>query len=398
MDRAVTPPPASRASMASAAPPVPALPRRRRQGRPGATHAGYNEGETAAWAYVGVDACRAGWVAVRRDQQGKWDVGVYPRISDLLEAHRHAVLVLIDMPIGLPDGEQVKFRACDELAAAIVGRAKVFAVPPRPALEADDVRTALAIARRLTGKGFFLVWRLKDRIFEVEEVLGSPDSPWRGRLREAHPEVCFASLRRGPHGEPAPAVFPKHTPAGCQERLAILAPLVGSAVLNRLLKKAGSIKGVQDDDVLDAAVLAVVAWLGSVENRLATLPLDPPADPMTGLPMEMVYLGPPFGDAGGRRPPGHGDELGWPCGKDPHRRLTLHEAILIVLICAGRPLTPREIADLIEKKGLYRQRSGRPVTPQQVRRRMRIHRWLFEELKDTSPRRFDVRRSDPCRR
>ena len=220
--------------MASAAPPVPALPRRRRQGRPGATHAGYNEGETAAWAYVGVDACRAGWVAVRRDQQGKWDVGVYPRISDLLEAHRHAVLVLIDMPIGLPDGEQVKFRACDELAAAIVGRAKVFAVPPRPALEADDVRTALAMARRLTGKGFFLVWRLKDRIFEVEEVLGSPDSPWRGRLREAHPEVCFASLRRGPHGEPAPAVFPKQTPPGRNERLASLAPLIGSAVLNRL--------------------------------------------------------------------------------------------------------------------------------------------------------------------
>ena len=81
------------------------------------------------------------------------------------------------MPIGLPDGEQIKIPTCDELAAAIVGRADV--------------------------QGFML----KRRIVEVEAVLRPPDSPWRGRLRESHPEVCFASLRRGPHGEPAPAVL-----------------------------------------------------------------------------------------------------------------------------------------------------------------------------------------------
>lgn len=343
-----------------------------------------------ARSYVGIDGCESGWVAVRRDEDASWSAAVYGTIGELVDELGDAALLLIDTPIGLPDGHKIKTRCCDTEAQDIVGHSKVFTIPPRPALQAATVQEGLAIVKKLMGKGFFLAWQLRGRIFEVEQLLlERPDL--RGRLREVHPEICFWSLNRGDDERPCAPVHSKNKPRGVEERIRILAPYMGDQTVHSLLKRKKDLGGgVKEHDLLDAMSAAVVAWMGCTEDRLAAMPSDPPADPHTGLPMEMVYLGPPS-------PPEEGRTVC--CGEgNRDRRLTLHEAILLVLIRCGRPMTPNEIAQKLECTGLYRKRSGRPASPAQVRRRMTKYYWLFEEIREESPHRFWIRRSDPCER
>lgn len=60
--------------------------------------------------------------------------------------------------------------------------------------------------------------------------------------------------------------------------------------------------------------------------------------------------------------------------------LKLHEAIQIVLKEANRPMTSREIADKINKRGLYhRKADSKPVPPSQISARVNNYPLLFEK-------------------
>ena len=119
----------------------------------------------------------------------------------------------------------------------------VFLTPVRAALAAEPYREATAVAVRLTGSGISQqAYRLREKIFEVEEWLPSSPAP----VWEVHPEISFA-VANG-----APLACSKHTWAGGEERRQILARQ--GLILDGPLLPAGRHAG--PDDVLDAAIAA----------------------------------------------------------------------------------------------------------------------------------------------
>ena len=54
--------------------------------------------------FVGVDGCPSGWFSVGFDSEGCYELKVFPAFSELLDYYHDANLVLVDIPIGLPEG------------------------------------------------------------------------------------------------------------------------------------------------------------------------------------------------------------------------------------------------------------------------------------------------------
>ena len=236
---------------------------------------------------VGVDGCRAGWLAIPSTQSGSWEAEVLPDFAALWKKHREADLILVDIPIGLKEGGP-EARRCDAEARKILGprKSSVFPVPCRSAVYQLNYDAAIKENLRRTGKSIFkAVWMIVPKIREVDELL-SQDGSARNRMRESHPEVCFWALNGG-----RPMAFNKKTGAGQAERQAVLENILSPIFsdLAHLMSATWTFnrQEVAPDDVLDALALAATAFLG--QNRgPATIPAEPDTD-TRGLPMEMVY-------------------------------------------------------------------------------------------------------------
>jgi predicted RNase H-like nuclease len=206
---------------------------------------------------LGVDAARGGWIAVAL-QDGRFaDAVLERRFPALLERFPEAVVVGVDVPIGLP--EVGSRRRADLAAREVVGarRASVFFTPPRAALEAVTYREARAVAPSTSAQG----WALKTAILDVDRIRDT-------RVREVHPEVSFAVLA----GHPLAAA--KRTWNGQCQRLDLLAG-AGIEIPDHL--DAGLAAA---DDVLDAAV---TAWTATriARGEHITIPADPrPQEPV----------------------------------------------------------------------------------------------------------------------
>jgi predicted RNase H-like nuclease len=139
------------------------------------------------------------------------------------------------MPIGLPDNAP---RACDVAARRLLGprRSSVFPAPVRDVLLAVDYPNALVRSRAACGRGLSIqTWNLVPRILQVDAAM---TPALQDRVRETHPELCFARLGAGP------LTHPKRRAAGRAERIA----LVGTP--------PSTPRGAATDDVLDAIALA----------------------------------------------------------------------------------------------------------------------------------------------
>jgi predicted RNase H-like nuclease len=231
--------------------------------------------------FIGVDGCKKGWFAVALDSADNWKINVFKAFTHLWDACNPVSLVLIDIPIGLPDSGR---RICDLETRRILGRrgSSVFAVPSRKALQAGTYRQACAINKRVNGvKLSIQTWNIRAKIKEVDTwVSNNPKA--QPRIRESHPELCFWALAGG-HA----MVYPKKSAQGHAERCAILEknePQTG-AIVNQALARFRR-KDLARDDILDALVLAVSARLSSGAPK--TVPLNPPKDDK-GHPMEIVY-------------------------------------------------------------------------------------------------------------
>ena len=55
--------------------------------------------------YVGVDGCKRGWFSVGFDSEGMYEFKVAKTFDKLLKHYKDADLILIDIPIGLPEGK-----------------------------------------------------------------------------------------------------------------------------------------------------------------------------------------------------------------------------------------------------------------------------------------------------
>lgn len=209
---------------------------------------------------VGVDGCPSGWVCVGLPAPGgcedesslSWDWSVHARLPDLLSDRGDAALLVIDVPIGLTDGPP---RPCDQAARRLLGprRASVFTPPMRGmlGLPSRAAATAYGQARRAGGGLSAQTWNIVPKIEEADRTV-SPER--QACVREGHPEVAFARLAGGP------LPVPKRTLAGGALRRRVLtgAGLDADALL-RAVRGALPRRAVADDDVLDAAALALTA-------------------------------------------------------------------------------------------------------------------------------------------
>jgi len=234
---------------------------------------------------AGVDGCRAGWLAVKLSRHGAFESQIFPDMASLWSAYCEAALILVDIPIGLP--EAANDRDCDRAARKVLGprRASVFPVPCRRAVYAPSYDAALKINEQVTGKRIFrATWNLVPRMRQVDEFFRAEPQA-RKTIREAHPEVLFWGLNRG-----RPMAFSKKIEAGEAERLEVLQMIYPRApALFLEMNKTLPQKSAAPDDLMDALAAAVTGLVGGGE--LKTLPENPQRDAQ-GLPMEMVYFVP----------------------------------------------------------------------------------------------------------
>lgn len=238
--------------------------------------------------YVGADWAGHGWFGVVFDDAGNWWADLYPSILSLWKYHSDASRILVDVPIGLPTPE-IGRRRCDVRAKEVLGErhSSVFYAPVRDAVYEANLERARAVNE---PAGFSIqnqAWSFVPRIREVDEFLDRYPSA-TDRLRETHPEVCFRML----HGDTLPS---KHTDAGVDERIAVLADEAPAAIeiyeelVDTYTSPAYAPTVGRRHDILDALVAAVTARRAA--SKLATLPPSPPTDDR-GLPMEIVYPSP----------------------------------------------------------------------------------------------------------
>ncbi|NHN43419.1 DUF429 domain-containing protein [Halorubellus sp. JP-L1] len=256
---------------------------------------------------VGVDAAPDGWVAVRmRDHEYERvdhytdDEATESAFRDLWADHADADVVLVDVPIGLP--EDMAARAPEREARNRLGARSrsVFNVPIRPILESETYADANATQkdREQDGRGLMKqTFNVVPRIREVDEVLRASDlDATQDVVRESHPEVCFWAL-----DDEAPMTYSKtgHPAAAHWERVGVLASVHANDPLhddedafhdalatagNELLGWDGP--ALSNDDLLDAFALAVTG--STLTGDLQTLPVEPVTDD-EGLRMEMAY-------------------------------------------------------------------------------------------------------------
>ncbi len=237
--------------------------------------------------YIGADGCKGNWLTVALGEGNHWAVNLFPNIRRIGGCYPRARLILLDIPIGLPEGGE-RERRCDTEARQRLGarRFSVFRVPCRAAVQAESYEEASRINQQRTGRKLSIqMWRIVPKIKEVDVFLGE-QAQARWRIREVHPEVCFWALNGG-----RPMAFNKRSEEGIQERLRVLRRVYRhtEAIVNYAVEKYRGIAA--PDDVLDALVAAVTA---SNEKRgLMTLPENPDCD-AHGLPMEMVYYPAPW--------------------------------------------------------------------------------------------------------
>jgi predicted RNase H-like nuclease len=236
--------------------------------------------------YVGVDGCRAGWIAVFR-KRGQLAYAILPSIRALIQSFPKAARICIDVPIGLP-WRECPVRPCDRLARLALGadrRSSVFPVPCRTAVHCRTAREARqANQAELTRSLSAQAWGIVGKVAEVDAFLVA-NAGERSPLREAHPELCFWGLAGG-----APMAHSKKTAAGVQERLRVISRHAPDAtrLLERVVRDHPR-KAVCPDDVLDALILFLTASAPAHAIRRMT---DTPRIDQLGLPMEMLYARP----------------------------------------------------------------------------------------------------------
>lgn len=205
---------------------------------------------------VGVDGWSGGWVAVTLGE-GRVSVTDHPTFADVLTAAAEAVVIGVDIPIGLPAEPGRPADVAARMALSPYG-SRVFQTFPRHVIEAPSYGEAVAAC----GSGPKLSrqsYGLRGKILEVDEYRHD------ARVFEVHPELSFAAMAGAP-------LVSKKTWNGAMRRRDLLA--AQGIELPDDLATAGR---VPIDDVLDAAAAAWTA--GRIAAGVALcLPPDPPVE------------------------------------------------------------------------------------------------------------------------
>ena len=232
--------------------------------------------EAARW-FAGVDGCRSGWAVVFWDlaHQQPPRLEVKASFQDVLDAPEAPEIVAVDMPIGLPERTGPGGRAAERAARPHLGprQSSVFSVPARAAVMCEDYREACAQAlahsdppRRVSKQCF----NLFPKIREIDALM-TPEL--EARVYEVHPELSFWRLNGGQAmALPKKVKSAAHAP-GLAERRALLCGLGFRESFFDIERP----KGVGADDLIDAAVNALIAER-IARGEAESFPADPPRD------------------------------------------------------------------------------------------------------------------------
>ena len=234
-----------------------------------------------AWI-AGVDGCKDGWIAgLENTDTGETQCRIFKKFDALLQHQPCLEIICIDIPIGLPDGEES--RDCDTCARAKLGprRSSVFPVPVRQVLNIDDYNTASDLNKAISKKGLSKqTFYLMPKILQVDQAF-NPLEDSSPRIIECHPEVCFWAM----NGKEAMPHY-KTTMPGMLQRRGLLARHLGD-VLPRMEAQASGLTGASLDDLYDAMA---TLWTARrvFGDKAATLPDAQQKDSM-GRPMNITY-------------------------------------------------------------------------------------------------------------
>jgi predicted RNase H-like nuclease len=227
--------------------------------------------------HIGVDGCPEGWFAVRHDGDST-TADLYGSSEELWQENKHAEQILVDIPIGLPEDSR---RKCDLETRDVLGcrSISVFFTPCRGVLETTDQGEMNQINKNVTGHGVQPpALSLMEKIREMDTLLDEFPAA-NDIIEESHPELCYYRFN-----DDTPMAYSKKSERGQRRRLRLLSNHIDNA--DKLFVKFSETyagEGVNDDDILDAMVLAAAA-----AAETATLPAEPEVD-AEGRPMQMVY-------------------------------------------------------------------------------------------------------------
>lgn len=214
---------------------------------------------------VGVDGCKAGWIAVSNPPFSPDchhrplipDVAIFSEFSILLDFFPARSVIAVDMPIGLPEKTSKGGRGPEQAIRPMLGarQSSVFSIPSRAAVYASDYRQACRIAletsdppRKVSRQAFHLFPKIRE-IDEVAAMRGGAG------IFEVHPELAFWRLN-GNQSMPSPKkIKGRINPAGMEERRRLLA----STGLDESFLTSHPPKGAAADDFLDACACLMIA-------------------------------------------------------------------------------------------------------------------------------------------
>lgn len=196
---------------------------------------------------AGVDGCKGGWLAIRKDlESSEFTSEVRSSGDQLINQSTNPEVLALDIPIGLTDSGP---RQCDLLSRTMLGKPRgrsVFPAPIRPAIAASDQREAISITRSVDGKGVSAqAFGLYPRIREIDEIIRSNDEA-RGFVYEVHPELCFMAWNNG-----KPIQESKKSHEGMSIRLGMVKSHFGAETVHAV-RQRHPLSQVADDDIYDA--------------------------------------------------------------------------------------------------------------------------------------------------
>nr|WP_210333886.1 DUF429 domain-containing protein [Mesorhizobium sangaii] len=249
----------------------------------------------AAVVTVGVDGCKAGWIAVRRDPGSIPSVDVFASFTALLASLPADAVLAVDMPIGLPEFSSKGGRGPEALVRPLLGQrqSSVFSIPSRAALYADTsdfttIEAWYAAHRRASEvamttsdppRGVSIqAFGIFAKIREIDALLvAQPEL--RGRIFESHPEVAFCRLNGDQAMQLPKKIKGTINRAGMTERKALLCRHgYEMGFLDQLPPR-----GAAADDFLDAAAMTLIA--GRIAGGEARPFPDPPGRDIFGIPV-----------------------------------------------------------------------------------------------------------------
>jgi predicted RNase H-like nuclease len=233
--------------------------------------------------YLGLDGCKAGWVAAKWSGKNA-SYQLLTTNESLLEAIEGATQTFIDIPIGLES--EIYNREADVELRKVLGKeyaSSVFDAPIRPAAEAPSYSMASMISFDYTEKKISMqTWNITPKIMQIDALLRENEH-LKVKCFESHPELLFKILNGGNIVEQK-----KSTGLGVKHRINLLKAYMPNVKdLYREVRENENAKDLKDNDLLDAMALAVFAKI-SHQNGLKTIPEQPKQDEF-GLTMAIHY-------------------------------------------------------------------------------------------------------------